>query len=385
MEAVVTDGLAGRVKILWIPHAAWHIPQRAHLFCRALAERHEVQVTDWVADFNELRDYLSRSYLRNFVYAHKRDGAIHVHRIPRASPAIYSRLLRRINVKIFTFHVARLIKRYNIDVVVGSFVVPPPAAPKLVFDLFDENVVKWRCASPSSGYADEIEAVERAYVQVADAVVAASSVLADKARAIGARGPIYLIPNGVDLECFDQTDASSVRAELGLEGRVIGMVGNYSQPAELNKVLDAAKLLSHQDLTFLIAGRGAAMPGAQKRARQEDLWNVRFLGDVSMARMPSVLAALDVGLCPYTKTPMDDARSPMRLIAYAAASLPIVCTDLVEVRRLQFSSVVLVDDTAQSLADGIEHALTLPRVRPPQITDYDIKRLVQQYEKVFTG
>jgi hypothetical protein len=82
---------------------------------------------------------------------------------------------------------------------------------------------------------------------------------------------------------------------------------------------------------------------------------------------------------------MDDARSPMRLIAYAAAGLPIVCTDLVEVRRLQFPTVVLVDDSAQSLAEGIRRALLLPRIRPPQIDDYDIHRLVKRYETVLRG
>src|ERR1043166_1869319 len=57
---------SGKMRILWVPHTSWHIPQRAHLFCRALAERHEVHVSDWVADFSSLRDYFSLRYLQNF-------------------------------------------------------------------------------------------------------------------------------------------------------------------------------------------------------------------------------------------------------------------------------------------------------------------------------
>lgn len=373
------------MRILWIPHTGWHIPQRAHTFCTALAERHEVHVTDWVADFSSPRDYLSRRYLRNFRYRRYRDGRIDVHGIPRLSPAIYFGPLRRLNTFLFTSFVARLIKRERIDVVVGTFLVPPPQAPRLVFDLFDENVARWRSADSVPAYADEIDCIERSYLQAADAVVVASSVLADKVRAIGAHGAMYLIPNGVDLRRFDHLDGTRVREELGLPGRVVGMVGNHDEPAELHKVLDAARLLSASDVCFLIAGRGSAMAVAEKRARQEHLSNVRFNGYVPPEHMPDVLAALDVGLCPYAKTPMDDARSPMRLLAYAAAGLPIVCTDLLEVRRLQFPTVVLVDDSAAALAEGIQRALPQPRARPPQIAAYDSRQLVKQYEAVLTG
>lgn len=82
------------MKILWIPHTGWHIPQRAHLFCRPLSERHEVHVTDWQADFFSLRDYLSTRYLQNFIYRKYKDGVITVHSIPRISWALYFSALR---------------------------------------------------------------------------------------------------------------------------------------------------------------------------------------------------------------------------------------------------------------------------------------------------
>src|SRR5262245_60821522 len=114
------------MNILWIPHTAWHIPQRAHLFCRALAERHEVHVTDWVADFASPGDYLTRRYLRNFLYRCYQDGNVIVHGVPRISPAIFVPALRRVNTAIFSRLVAYIIKRYHIDVVVGTFLLPPP-------------------------------------------------------------------------------------------------------------------------------------------------------------------------------------------------------------------------------------------------------------------
>ncbi len=373
------------MRILWIPHTSWHIPQRAHLFCRALAERHEVHVTNWVADFSSLRDYLSPRYLRNFIYRNSRDGKITVHRVPRFSPALYVRALRHLNAAIFSRIARQIIERYRIDVVVGTFPLPPPKSPRLVFDLFDDNVAYWHSFGRAPGYADEIAVTESSYLQKADAVVAASSVLVDKAHALGARGSIYHIPNGVDLCLFQKVDGANIRKELIMEGKLVGSLANYDRPGELDKVLDAARTLALRGIVFLIAGRGATMRPAMQRAEMEGITNVIFHGYVSPTDAPAFINAFDVGLCTYTKSVMDDARSPMRLLMYAAAGLPTVCTKLEEVRRMQFPNVVLVEDNARSLAEGVEQALQLPRVRPPQIEMYDLRNLVEQYEAVLQG
>jgi glycosyltransferase involved in cell wall biosynthesis len=373
------------VKILWIPHAGWHIPQRAHLFCRALAERHEVHVTDWVADFSSLRDYFSSRYLRNFVYRRYRDGNITVHGIPRFSPALYVSALRRLNTAVFSKLVQRIIERYRIDVVVSTFVVPPPKAPRLVFDLFDDNVAYWRTFGRVMGYADEIEKTELAYLEAADAVVAVSSVLVEKVNATGAHGIVHHIPNGVDLRRFGNSNRENIRTQLRVQDPLVGIVGNHDRPAELNKVLDAIGFLANQDLDFLIAGRGSAVLGAKRRVCSEGLSNIRFLGYLPLEQAIGVISALDVGLCAYAKTPGADASSPMRLLMYTAAGIPTVCTDLEEVRRMQFPNVVLVRDNAESLAEGIRHALHLPQRRPSQIEAYDLQSIVRRYETVLAG
>lgn len=373
------------MNILWIPHTGWHIPQRAHLFCRALAERHTVHVTDWVADFTRPADFFSARYLHNFFYRRYRDGKITVHGVPRLAPALFSPFLRRLNTRLFEKLVARLIAEYHINVVVGTFVCPPPRAPRLIFDWFDDNAAYWRAYGRNSAYADEIEAVERAYLQQADAVVAVSSVLAEKARREGARGLVHLIPNGIETSLYRDADGSLWRERFGKRGKIIGVVGNHDKPAELEKVLLAAQILGNAELTFVIAGRGLALSSAQKLAHHLHLANVIFTGPLARAEIPFLLAALDVGLCPYLKTPGDDARSPMRLLQYSAAGLPVVCTDLEEVRRMDFPNIILTQDDPRSLAEGIARALTMPRRIPPQVEDYDIHRLTARYEAVLRG
>jgi glycosyltransferase involved in cell wall biosynthesis len=371
--------------ILWIPHTGWHIPQRAHLFARALAERHEVHVTDWVADWASLRDYCSTRYLRNFTYRRYQDGPILVHGIPRISPALPFGALRRLNTLLFAQVVARIIARHRIDVVVGSFVVPPPRAPRVVLDLGDDNVAYWRSFGRVPAYGDEIARTEHAYLCAADAVVAVSSVLTAKAQAAGARGPVYLIPNPVDLQRFASLDGMDIRARLGITGRLVGSVGSHDKPAELDKMLEVARLLTAEDVTLLIAGRGAAIAGGRARAARDGLTNVRFTGYIPPAEATQLMGVLDVGLCPYLKSPGADASSPMRLLMYTAAGIPTVCTDLEEVRRLNFPNVVLVDDDAAAMAAGIKTALAMPRCRPCEIEAYDLPLLVRQYETVLRG
>jgi hypothetical protein len=373
------------VNVLWIPHTSWATPQRAHTFCRELVKHHTVHVTDWVADFRSPGDYLSRQYLRNFLYRRSQDAAIVVHGIPRISPALFVPALRRLNAAVFARYLRRIIAAERIDVVVGTFVAPPPEAPRLVFDVFDDNVGYWQTYGPVKGYAADIATTEAAYLRRADAVVAVSSVLADHLVEAGYDGPLAIIPNGVRLGDFDQEPSPTLRQELGLRGRVIGLIGNHNRLYELEKVLDVAERLSGADLTFLIVGRGAAVEPARKLAQQKRLSNVRFVGFVPPARVTAYFALVDVGLCPYKQTASAHASCPMRLMSYLAAGSSVVCTDLEEVRRMRFPNVVLVGDSPEEMTRGIVEVLGRPRQRPAILREYDVDTLVDRYERVLLG
>jgi len=338
-----------------------------------------------VADFTKLSDYFSRRYLRNFTYRRWQDRGITVHGIPRISPAIMSASLRRFNQRVFSSYVQRIIVDYGIDVVVGTFVVPPPKAKRLIFDLFDENVAYWKTYGRGKDYANEIADVEYEYMVMADATVAASTVLRDKATNIAPGRPVVLIPNGIDIGRYLNADGHEFRSSLQPFGKLIGIVGSHDRRNELELTLDTAAPMRDEPVPFLIAGRGSQMKWARQEAARRGLINVRFHGFVPFDTLPSVMNALDVGLCPYQKTEGADASSPMRLFSYLAAEVPVVCTDLASVRALDIENVVLVCDTPEEFSKGIREALTLPRCRPVALYEYDMPRLVAQYERVLAG
>lgn len=369
------------MKILWIPHASWKTPQRARLFCEKLSEKHDVHVTDICADFTSLKDYVSWRYITSYFYWKYMDGKITVHHIPRISPALPFRSLRRFNYRIFSKYVDKIIEKEGIEAVVGTFVCPPPVARRLVFDLFDDNPAYWREFGRFKSYADEIEAVESAYISTSNEVVAASSVLADKVK----EREVHLIPNGVDLKKFSKADGSKIREKLGLKGIVVGFIGNQDKFDELYKVVKASELLKGRDLTFLVVGKGGAIAPIKKHINKKGVDNFIFTGFINPLEVADYYKAIDIGLCPYVKTKGRDAGCPIKLLEYTAAGKPVVATELEEVKRMNFSNVILVKDDAISLADGIKKAFESKVKIPKEIEKYDINKLAKKYEKVILG
>lgn len=365
------------MNILWIPHAAWRTPQRAKTFCEKLSERHEVHVTDYDAEFSSLTDYMSMRYIKNYFYRKSQDINITVHHIPRISPVLFSKTLREINYGIFSKYVQRIIEEYDIDSVVGTFVCKPPEARHLVFDLFDDNPELWRDSVRFKSYADEIEAIENEYIGKANEIVAVSSVLAEK---VGKKNA-HLIPNGVDIKKFRNANGEKVRNELDLDGVVVGYVALFAEFTGLTRLIKASERLD-RDIKYLIVGDGPLLPPAKKYVEKKNINNFIFTGFVNPGDVADYYKAIDIGVYPCDKTRFTDAASPIKVLEYTAADKSVVCTDLEEIKRMEFSNVILVKDNSESLAEGIEKAINTKVKIPEKIKDYDINKLAMEYERV---
>lgn len=374
------------MKILWIPHTGWHIPQRAHLFCRALAERHEVHVTDWVADFAKPSDYLSSRYLRNFTYRLHQDKGINVHGISRISPAIMFRRLRRVNQRIFLNQVQRIVGSYRIDVVVGTFVCPPPKAPRLVLDVFDDNGAYWRLYRGRPDYAEEIEYVEQEYLGVADHVVAVSSVIEEsvKQRMKSLHEvPVSVIPNAVDIARYADADGSEIRRLHGIsDKRVVGLISSLGEFVGLQRLLEAYQLVQEPDMALMIVGDGPASGPAREYSEKHGLRNVIFTGKVPFSHVHEYYKAIDIGVIPFDQNAFTNAAHPIKLIEYSAAQKNVVSTSLTEVARMDFPNVVLVQPDSVSLAEGISIALRRDYGPPRDLSKYDIRSATDSFERV---
>jgi glycosyltransferase involved in cell wall biosynthesis len=160
----------------------------------------------------------------------------------------------------------------------------------------------------------------------ADRIQTISTYLADWAKNMGARCPIIVIPNGVDLTIFSEPSSEHrevMKHKLGKnEGDIFLMTTSRLVVKNgLKDVIQALTLLPI-NVKFLILGMGpleSKLKADVKKIRQES--RVRFLGNVAHADIPDYLAAADIFIRPSVSEGMGNS-----FIEAMAAKVPVIAT-----------------------------------------------------------
>lgn len=103
---------------------------------------------------------------------------------------------------------------------------------------------------------------------------------------------------------------------------------------------------------FLLIGRNSMEPD-----EFENYKNIRLVGEKNFEDLPSYCKAIDVGLIPFVKSPLTDNCNPLKLYEYLAAGLPVVSTDIPEVRFWKDS--VLIAKERENFLESCEMAMKL--------------------------
>lgn len=148
-------------------------------------------------------------------------------------------------------------------------------------------------------------------------------------RNIEARFPhvrTYWLPNGVDLKLFDKAAPRPIKKELGIPddhqiGIYAGILG-YAQG--LDVVLDAAKLLAQEKVTFVLFGDGPERERLEERIAIENIRNVLLPGRVTKQEMPSLVSASDFAVIPLRKLDLFLGAIPSKMFENLAMRKPIV-------------------------------------------------------------
>jgi glycosyltransferase involved in cell wall biosynthesis len=201
---------------------------------------------------------------------------------------------------------------------------------------------------------------ERRVLSGAELRVAVSEELARRVRLIPG-GETAVVSNGVDAAAFAQLPGRiGARRALGLpeDAPAVGFLGSFRPWHGLEIAIEALRELPSGLL--LIAGDGEIRPALEARAIEAGVADrVRWLGWVRHQQVPRFLATLDVAILPYPAL-RDFAFSPLKLYEYLAAGVPVVASDVGQVREAldggRLGTLVRPGD-AGALAEGIRTVL----------------------------
>lgn len=214
--------------------------------------------------------------------------------------------------------------------------------------------------SPSGPTSQVLGTIEKLTARSADRIVSITHGLAGYIRALGARAPIDVVPNGADAKRFNFEATGPARGDFGLpENRPIVLYsGRLEAWSGVHELIEMVQMVAAQvpDVLFAFVGDGTASAELQESAAETGVGeNVAFLGFQPFSVMPRVIASVDIAIVPFPHTPTTEFCSPVKLFEYVLMHKPIVTTKLPGIyESVDERHVVFVEDfTARSFADSV--------------------------------
>ena len=170
---------------------------------------------------------------------------------------------------------------------------------------------------------------------------------------------IRVITNGVSIDRFKKSNGTGVAESLKakLAGAiVIGYVGTFADYHDTKLLLDSFAIARNkvENLRMVLVGEGRNDQLMKDYTVQCNLQaHVFFTGKVSHDVVPEYLQIFDIAANPVRKIYEEDFHvAPIKIFEYMAAALPIVSTDMPNLKRLLGDSLVFVpDDRPDSWAE----------------------------------
>ena len=274
---------------------------------------------------------------------------------PLFLPLPYSRVARWINRILLFRPLRRWMAVTGFRQPIAWTFLPTPTALDLIHEV-EPVLTIYYCAddfSASSPAARRISRSEEQLFAEADLVFVTSQKLLDRANQVTARA--HRFPAGVNFDQFARVAAQpdAAPADLAALPRpVAGYVGALHVWLDQQLVADLARRMP--DVTFALVG-----PTHSDTSALSACPNVHLLGSKAHEDVPRYIKGFDVGLVPYRVSEYTASVYPVKLNEYLAMGVPVVATDLPEIRRFnnEHGDVLAVGADADSFERAIRAAL----------------------------
>ncbi len=269
-------------------------------------------------------------------------------------PFPYSWLALIINRFILTRSIEKWmrIEQYQAPIII-SF-LPTPLAQSLV-EYLNPSLSIYYCANDMSGGsagAVRLKRYEDVFFSKVDAVFCISHSLLEYASLFNRN--TFLFPAGVDYEKFESARKNQeVPPDLAaIHGPIIGYVGAISGVFDQALLVFAARALPYAN--FVLIG-----PEVTDVSLLKACPNIRLLGKRLHTDIPRYVKGFDVALIPYVKSAFTDSVYSCKLNEYMAMGVPVVATDLRELRFYveNYGNVLEITRTNDEFIERIRYAL----------------------------
>jgi glycosyltransferase involved in cell wall biosynthesis len=200
---------------------------------------------------------------------------------------------------------------------------------------------------------------EQICCNVADAVASVSRPLAALRQKQGAK-LAAIIPNGVDFSCFHA--ANLIHREHPL---TLIYMGSLDARWGVDLPIRAMPLLRRQipDIRLLIAGSGPDEKELHHLALSLGVNDcVRFEGFVPHTDLVSLLAQADIGVATSQRDVFRQYASPLKIVEYMAAGLPVICSGGGEAEQMieESRAGVNIPFEPEAFAEAVQSLWTTP-------------------------
>ena len=272
------------------------------------------------------------------------------------------------------------IEQYQSPVII-SF-LPTPLVQSLV-EYFNPSLAIYYCAndmSAGSPGARRLKQHEDVFCSKVDAVFCISHKLLEYANQLNRH--TFLLPAGVDYEKFEAARKNEeVPSDLAsIHGPIIGYIGAISGVFDQALLVNAAQALP--EANFVLIG-----PEVTDVSLLKACPNIRLLGKRLHTDVPRYIKGFDVALIPYVKSAFTDAVYSCKLNEYMAMGVPVVATDLRELRLYveNHGNVLEIAKTKNEFIDKIRSAIIVSddTRRTARINAAKQNSWAQRFAKIF--
>ncbi|MFM9903223.1 MAG: glycosyltransferase [Pyrinomonadaceae bacterium] len=276
---------------------------------------------------------------------------------PLAIPAYGNHTIVRLNQRLLIGQVKKAMSNLGFTNVINM--VFNPAAGMIAGRLGESELIYY-CVDEYTAFtgSSALKEIEENLFRISDLVIVSAQKLYDSKKHFNPN--THIIRHGTDWRHFRTAldEATVVPDEIAyLPKPLIGFHGLLADWVDFELIKKTAEHFSAGSVVLI--GK-IAVDAAQKIKVLDDVSNVHFLGRKPYDELPAYCKGFDVAINPFAINELTLAANPLKVREYLAAGLPVVSTDIPEVRIL---ADCLIGTSHEDFIAKIEYSLAHPKPR----------------------